>query len=321
MASLEDLATELLDMIFTYTISCDKFVITSKQMRKNEHEDVKAPPSRVTSRLTLAFASHVLRPEYRRFLEDYISKHANVVRVNVVDYGFHNFPLFLKDMVKAKARSTGEATFDRFHFSIGGANPLDRQDLEGPYFAANIIFTRNFDSEDTKLLRWAKKAETMAKWRGHLRMFYKVTRLDDSPAFNDMLRRQGFGREEEMGQLVFLKEAIRTNSASRAFDADLLQQFEEADINRGRIEDDYVGESDGIGEEIDDGGPQPFFPQPQVAFAPPPTQANVKTEPDEDEQKVDLGWSAYARVPAPPAASIARSGPYAFVPLLPAEDN
>lgn len=276
MATFHHLPAEIHDMIFAYLPVCDKVVITSKQMRKGPRDRKQNPASRVTSRLTLAFSTAILRKRYRKFLERYIATTATVVRVNVVDYGFHNFSQFLADAVKPKsnhadfAGGLGYATncFNRFHFKVGGTNPIDEQDRDGPYFAANLIFTRNFDSEDTRLRKWLTKADQMGKKSGHMRVYYKVTKADESPALNEMLSRQSFGLADDQGQLKFIKEALRYKFAFPVDDGSdpaMLATLQADDINRGIIKDLYTG----VDGEAQDGDASVADGTPDAA-APPP---------------------------------------------------
>lgn len=261
MAEFEDLPLELHTMIFNYLLVCDKPVITSKQMHKGKHERDEDPPSRLTSRLTLAFASTTLRERYRKFLEDYVVRYASVIRVNVVDYSFHNFVQFLAEVIKPTSTTQGVKgglgypidCLKRFHFTVGGTNPIDVQDLDGPYFAANIIFTRDFENEGTKLHRWLTKAGAIGKKSGHLRVFYKVTDVTESPAMNAMLGGLICGSKEDTGQLKFLNEALRKKFSppeSDEVDPAILAALRGNDINRGMVKDLY----ESVDGEVQNGG-------------------------------------------------------------------
>jgi len=252
MAGFDDLPPELTDDIFERTLPLDKPTVTSKQIRQSMADrKKKLPPSRVTSILTLAFASKTLRPRYRRFLENFLARYAKVIKVNIVDYDFRNFMLYLQTMTDPNKGYGGEI-FKRFHLSIGGTDDINDRDLDGPYFAVNIIYTRSFDNDEDKLRKWLSRSDAIEKKSGHLRVFYRVTEAVATAALAQMQRGQTFNVSEYQGQLIFLKQAIKTKFIPPLEANFAAAVYQAVDINRGRIVEDYAGFAEAVANRAQD---------------------------------------------------------------------
>ncbi|KAK4550684.1 hypothetical protein LTR36_000263 [Oleoguttula mirabilis] len=221
-ATFDDLSGELRNRIYKLLVARDKVVITSKAVRG----------MLLTSRFSLAFSSSTgaisTRAEYQDLLEERIIMRPGIIRVNVVDYNFGNFDKYLKYLSKLEREEEDERLWPvdgvlkpyLFQYEDDATSIMSRN-LDGPYFAANLIFTKRFDNDQQKLQRWLRQGRALEKQHGHLRVFYKVTRYEASKALSDMLSHLDFQQgghdfeEDKSGQWLFIYRALQKEFAPR----------------------------------------------------------------------------------------------------------
>lgn len=192
-------STELRNAVYERVVSRDRPVVTSKLIRGLPY----------TSRFSLIFTSFKhqvdVRKEYASYLEARMGEEIHALKVNVVDFNFVNFIRYLKYMRDRH----GDRALARFHLP-SRRDPLFL-DLSGDCFAAGIIFTKRFEHDQAKLHRWIKKSNELGKKYGHLRVFYAVTRGEDTRALADMINHLHMQEGEEgTGQLRYITKALQS---------------------------------------------------------------------------------------------------------------
>lgn len=205
MIGFEDLPSEL--RIVIYKLICPRdtnIIITSKAIRKGN----------LMSRFCPAFlllGSNKTLGEYRYQLRKEIADNRQQVHVNIVNFNFKQFGEFFKYFEKlANSRRfhvpTAETPDNSRHWQ-----PLDYRGA--PYFAANLVFDRNFIHDETPLIAWTKRSTQIQKSSGYpLRVLYKVVQADDTAALAEMLATVDF-HESSQGQRLFIKTALQNKFA------------------------------------------------------------------------------------------------------------
>ncbi|KAK5122714.1 hypothetical protein LTR85_003629 [Meristemomyces frigidus] len=239
-ATFEDLPAELRNRIYELLVVRDRVVVTSKEIRGRCY----------TSRFTSAFSSSTgavqTHAEYQDLLEKRIFRHPGVLRVNIVDFKFSNF---IKYIVHIRARRLklklrGDA-LQPYSFPFNDI-PTSVLNIQGPYFAANLVFTKSFEDDQQKLQRWLRQAKAIERKSGHLRVFYKVTSIVQSRAFSDMLSHLDFQQggldfeEDKSGQWLFIHRALQKEFAPRPQGGG----WADGDLNDGLFSDCPVVDED-----------------------------------------------------------------------------
>lgn len=250
MASFETLPNELQVMIWKHSIRYDRPVITSEPMLRRP--GLTTPHSCVTSPHTYAFCSLHLRLRYREFLEAFLAKSAKVIRVNVCDFDFSNFIKYYEDTntpaFKVLEQNTekvlgfGPAALSRFHCTVDRPRQPEDLDFDGPSFAVSLIFTHALEVSNTGsqegLKAWTARADALAQASGHLRMLYRVGKVECTADLDPMLSRMTVDDEnKDPGQLWFIKVALRRKFTYERFAPGQVYPF--PDINTCSIVEDY----------------------------------------------------------------------------------
>ena len=191
-----DLPRELRDQIYDLVAPLDRILIPSKPIRGGLY----------TTRATAVFTTS----EYEAYHNAILLK-SKVISVVIVDYIFDNFIKFLTKYVE---KASGSDSLERFFHvrdlgRVPPEPPVSFQLLEGCHFNVSLRFTKAFDPHQARLMRWLKKVSKLEAKIRHLRVFYKVTRVEHSPAINAHFSSLD-PAEETQSQFTFILRALST---------------------------------------------------------------------------------------------------------------
>ncbi|KAK5122716.1 hypothetical protein LTR85_003631 [Meristemomyces frigidus] len=216
--------------VYEYVVQSDtKIVITSKAIREGH----------LMSRFCRFFfklGCSAILAEYRGVLQHDLANWRRQVHVNIVNYNFKNFGIFLNAFEKLPNSS-------RFHVGFtevqDDSQNFHLDEYQGhPYFAVSLIFDSKFVHTSSGMCDWIARSSKIHKANGHaLRVCYNVVQADQSAGLTAMLACIDF-HANQVGQMILIRCALQTKFEPPSAVADRV------DVNAGLAWDDNNDEED-----------------------------------------------------------------------------